>query len=76
MAVGNVRTRSSHDELVTGPGSGGGPHLRVMTWTGEAISDRFVFDSWWSGGIDVAAGAGRAYTSNMGRRLNSVRRVS
>jgi hypothetical protein len=66
VAVGDTDASGSFVELVTAPGSGGGPHIRVFDDNGDAgslISDNpvddefFAYDPAWSGGVFVAVGA-------------------
>ncbi|MEY2569013.1 MAG: hypothetical protein QOE35_3542 [Actinomycetota bacterium] len=57
------------DEIITGPGSGGGPHLRV--WKRQADGSIaevqslgvFAFDTGFDGGLDVAGARGRDLVS-------------
>ena len=43
------------DEVITGAGPGGGPHVRVFTGQGIPLSDFFAYDVGFSGGVRVAA---------------------
>lgn len=43
------------DEIVTGAGNGGGPHVRIMNGQGVLISQFFAYAETFRGGIDVAA---------------------
>jgi hypothetical protein len=74
VSVGNVRTSTSHEEIVTGPGVTGGPHVRVLTHDGTELSTGFPFEPWWTGGIDVAAGTGKSFAAAGAGRRASVRR--
>jgi len=65
VAAGDTDASGSFVEVVTGPGPGGGPHIRVLDDDGDAgflISDSavddqfFAFDPAWSGGVFVAVG--------------------
>jgi len=42
--------------IVTGPGEGGGPHIRVFDELGNIKAQFFAFDESYSGGVDVAIG--------------------
>jgi hypothetical protein len=58
VAAGNV-DGSDRASLVTGAGSGGGPHVRVLRWSGTRFVEMasfFVYDPGFRNGIFVAAG--------------------
>lgn len=58
VAGGNVDGLAG-DEIVTGAGPGGGPHIRVLRLAGTAVADVggfFAFSSTFRGGVDVAVG--------------------
>lgn len=42
-------------EIVTGPGAGGGPHIKVFTADGKVEQELFAYDANFHGGVDVAA---------------------
>lgn len=42
-------------EIVTGPGAGGGPHIRVFNGAGVLQHELFAYDAGFTGGVDVAA---------------------
>jgi hypothetical protein len=42
------------DEIVTGPGAGGGPHVRAFLPTGEEVAGFMAFDPKFTGGVSVA----------------------
>ena len=44
------------DEIVTGAGPGGGPHIRMFDKQGQALGGFFAFDDSYRGGVDVAVG--------------------
>ena len=44
------------DDIITGPGSGGGPHVRVFNSQGKVKSQFFAYDSAFRGGVRVATG--------------------
>lgn len=42
-------------EIITGPGAGGGPQVKVFTQRGRLLNAWFAYDEKFHGGIDVAA---------------------
>jgi hypothetical protein len=55
VAAGDL-TGDGIDEIVTGAGPGGGPHVRVFDKHGRDIAGFFAFEDSYRGGIDVAVG--------------------
>ncbi len=56
VAAGNT-TGSINDEIITGPGAGGGPWIRVFSAsTGQSVLDAQVYDQNFKGGVRVSAG--------------------
>src|SRR5262249_39919714 len=58
VAAGDV-DGSGRASLVLGAGPGGGPHVRVLKWTGSALAELasfFVYDPGFRNGIFVASG--------------------
>jgi Tol biopolymer transport system component len=58
VAAGNV-DGTDRASLVLAPGPGGGPHVRVLKWTGSALTDLanfFAYSPAFTGGVFVAAG--------------------
>ncbi len=43
-------------EIITGAGSGGGPHIKVFTSTGKLLKEWFAYNSNFRGGVNVACG--------------------
>jgi hypothetical protein len=43
------------EEIITGPGEGGGPQVRVFNARGNVLSDFFAYDKSFHGGITVSA---------------------
>lgn len=56
VAVGDVRTDSPGDEIVTGVFSRGGPHVRVFNATGALLGEWYAFAAGFQGGVTVAVG--------------------
>jgi hypothetical protein len=55
VAVGDV-DGDGKKEIITGPGAGGGPHIRIFTSAGKLKSGFFAYDSKFRGGVSVAVG--------------------
>lgn len=55
VAVGDVNSDGSQ-EIVTGPGFGGGPHVRVFNRLGKVLNQFFAFDSTKRAGVRVSVG--------------------
>lgn len=53
VAVGDVNL-DSRLEIITGPGEGGGPQVRVFLGNGEILYSFFAYDASYRGGIKVA----------------------
>lgn len=57
VAVGDVlNTGSVKDEVITGAGPGGGPHIRVFDERGVGLSSFFAYASNYTGGVRVSGG--------------------
>jgi hypothetical protein len=58
VAAGDV-DGSGRASIIAGPGPGGGPHVRVVKWTGSGLTDLanfFAYPPAFTGGVFVAAG--------------------
>ncbi|MBU4347158.1 S8 family serine peptidase [Patescibacteria group bacterium] len=44
------------DEIITGAGAGGGPHIRIFNSQGELLGQFFAYDAKFRGGVNVASG--------------------
>lgn len=56
VASGDVNG-DGHDDIITGPGAGGGPHVKIFSGVdGSDIGNFFAYDAGWRGGVHVAAG--------------------
>ncbi|PIT93546.1 hypothetical protein COU00_03800 [Candidatus Falkowbacteria bacterium CG10_big_fil_rev_8_21_14_0_10_43_11] len=44
------------DEIITGAGPGGGPHVRIFDQTGKVMGQFFAYNKNFRGGVSVAAG--------------------
>ena len=53
VAAGDVNG-DGQEEVITGAGEGGGPHLRIFNIEGQLISHFFAFDKNFRGGVNVA----------------------
>jgi hypothetical protein len=53
--VGDV-TGDGRNDIVTGAGPGGGPHVRVFSGVGTAMTEFFAYDTGFRGGVFVAGG--------------------
>jgi hypothetical protein len=56
VAVGNVEAGSAVNEIITGAGSGGGPHVRIFSSGGTPVGGFMAYDPNFHGGVYVAAG--------------------
>ena len=64
VAAANV-SGDARDEIITGAGAGGGPHVKVFSPNGALTQSFFAYDSSFLGGVPVSAGNlyGAAYAS-------------
>ncbi|MFN4260382.1 MAG: S8 family serine peptidase [Gemmataceae bacterium] len=53
VAVGDV-TGDGQPEIITAPGPGGGPHIRIFTPTGQPLGGFFAYSPSFTGGVYVA----------------------
>jgi fibronectin-binding autotransporter adhesin len=44
------------DEIITSPGVGGGPHVRIFKTNGTVVSEFYAYNPSFNGGIDVSSG--------------------
>ena len=72
VACGDVVAGNPGDEIVVGPGPGGGPNLRVFALDGRLLSSTFAFYSPLTGGLEVAADA-TGMNAALTRLANGVR---
>ena len=56
VAVGNIEAGSSANEIITGAGPGGGPHVRVFSSGGTPVGGFMAYNPAFGGGVFVAAG--------------------
>lgn len=54
VAVGNARTSTSKEEIVTLP-NGGNPKLKTFDADGTVLDEEYFIEEWWRGYYDVAA---------------------
>ena len=55
VAVGDING-DGVDEIVTGVGNGGGPHIRIFDSSGKVLGQFFAYDKNFRGGVNVAVG--------------------
>ncbi|HNW19764.1 MAG TPA: S8 family peptidase [bacterium] len=55
LAVGDI-DGDNVDEIITGAGPGGGPHVRIFSGSGQLKGEFMAYESNFRGGIQVAAG--------------------
>lgn len=55
VAVGDTG-RDGRDEIITGPGPGRSPLVRVWSYKGELIDEFMAYDGGFTGGVNVAVG--------------------
>ena len=55
VAAGDVNG-DGRDEIITGAGAGGGPHVRIFDSSGKVLGQFFAYDKNFRGGVNVAAG--------------------
>jgi len=58
VEVGDIDNGSSRNkkEIITSPGPGGGPHVRIFNNYGVVLNQFFVFDKKFRGGVNIALG--------------------
>lgn len=54
VAVGDVN-RDGQRDIITAPGPGGGPHIRVFASDGSVLSQFFAFNQTYRGGVNIAS---------------------
>lgn len=55
IAVGDVNN-DGVDEIITAPGPGGGPHIKVFDKSGKMLTEFFAYSASFDGGVNVATG--------------------
>jgi hypothetical protein len=63
VSVGNVRTLGAEEEIVTAPFSTAALHMKIFNGSGGFIDEEKIYEVWWNGYYDIAAGFG--YTKAM-----------
>ncbi|MGB0757151.1 MAG: S8 family serine peptidase [Patescibacteria group bacterium] len=53
---GNPTSAVNRSYVITGPASQGGPHVRVLDYQGNILSQWFAFESYYRGGVSTASG--------------------
>ena len=64
------------EEIVTAPYSNGGPDMRMFDENGVMLTRRGLYETWWSGGYDIAATDGFSIVGTGGNRRSSIREVN
>lgn len=52
IAVGDVNS-DGQNEIITAPGAGGGPHIRIFNSQGKVIGSFFAYDQSYHGGVKI-----------------------
>ncbi len=73
VSVGNVRTSTPQDEIITSPYTDGGADIRLFNASGTVLAQKSMFEPWWSGGYDVAAGSGKSKVGTGENRRTTLR---
>jgi hypothetical protein len=55
FAIGDV-DQDGQPEIITGPGPGGGPHIKIFSLDGQLKSEFMAYDSNFTGGVSIAIG--------------------
>ena len=55
VAVGDING-DGIDEIITGPGRSGGPHVKIFNMSGKLLSQFMAYQSTFKGGIKVSSG--------------------
>ncbi len=59
LSAGNIDTSTAADEIITGAGAGGGPHVRVLRLSGTSaveVAGFMAYETTFTGGVRVGAG--------------------
>ena len=73
VSVGDARTSTAKEEILTIPWKAGGSLVRMFDGTGSALSGRYFLENWWSGWYDVATGYGEVKAAAGTNRRPTVR---
>ena len=65
VATGKVEVPPTNEDVITGPGPGGGPDVRIFRGSGQLLNAFFAYGSNFTSGIYVAAGKVTAPLSDM-----------
>jgi hypothetical protein len=76
VAVGDVSSSNSGDEIVTAPMTGGGPHIYAYTPDGTRLNEYSYLEDWWRGDYDVAAGSDVVYGATGLNRRSSIMKIN
>jgi hypothetical protein len=71
VGIGQVTGASSSTyDIITGPGQGGGPHVRIFSPTGTVLNEFMAFATTFTGGVVVGGGDVVAVTPPAGRETS------
>jgi hypothetical protein len=63
VGCGDVDATNPGDEIITGAGAGGGPHVKVFDRNGNMLGSFMAYDQAFNGGVRVASAAGAVITA-------------
>jgi hypothetical protein len=63
VGCGDVDPTNPGDEIITGPGAGGGPHVKIFSRDGDLRGQFMAYDAKFTGGIRVAGAGANVVTA-------------
>lgn len=73
VSVGDVKTSTDQEEILTAPYTDGGADMRLFNQSGGVLARKVMYEPWWSGGYDPAAGSGLSKIGTGENRRTSLR---